>query len=264
VGLEAATNGVSVVARFLSDRLSDQSLRVSDALKGAADRAWRTLETGAGGRNGRDGRGPGRRPGRFASRCGCSCWRRSVTAGPRRSGVRAAVPGGAPRGRPACSTATPTRKKLAARLGDLTRFGEPTALLASQWALADELAADLNGSGFPTLAVFVALRPTSDPSSAPLLLWLCGTTSGGRSRTTEAVPGLAFAQLERIGKAQEDGAAQLAGLMSRYVERLAVEGHCANHAGRGARTEGRAGGRAWKRNPSPTPPKEGRGSGTGL
>src|SRR3954447_2302649 len=44
VGLDAATNGLSVVARFLSDRLSDQSLRVSDALKGAADRAWRTLE----------------------------------------------------------------------------------------------------------------------------------------------------------------------------------------------------------------------------
>src|SRR5205823_5043256 len=44
VGLSAAGDGLSVVARFLSDRLSDQSLRVSDALKAAADRAWRTLE----------------------------------------------------------------------------------------------------------------------------------------------------------------------------------------------------------------------------
>ena len=32
--------------------------------------------------------------------------------------------------------------------------------------------------------------------------------------------GLAFAQLERIGKSQEDNAAALAELMSRYVERL--------------------------------------------
>src|SRR5439155_12649703 len=44
VGLSAAGDGVSAVARFLAERLSDQSRRVADALKDAADRAWRALE----------------------------------------------------------------------------------------------------------------------------------------------------------------------------------------------------------------------------
>src|SRR5262249_39585440 len=59
--------------------------------------------------------------------------------------------------------------KLAHGLGDLTPFGEPTALLAAQWKVADELAADLHAGGYPTLAAFVALRPAGDPTAAPLL-----------------------------------------------------------------------------------------------
>jgi hypothetical protein len=110
---------------------------------------------------------------------------------------------------------------LAERLGDLTRFGEPMALLAAQWKLADELADDLQAEGYPTLGAFVALRPAGDPSAAPLL---AVAVRYYFRRAVEEDPklfqGLAFAQLERIGKAQEDGAAQLAELMSRYVERL--------------------------------------------
>jgi hypothetical protein len=43
-GLGVADESLSAVARFLSDRLSDQSLRVVEALRGAANRAWRALE----------------------------------------------------------------------------------------------------------------------------------------------------------------------------------------------------------------------------
>jgi hypothetical protein len=222
VGLSAAGDGLSVVARFLSDRLSDQSLRVSDALKGAADRAWRTLELALAGESvvavadraddrafreqvrlfllaaQCDGRATADRE--FVPRC--------------LEELRAARAAGVLEG-----DADPA--KLADRLGDLTRFGEPTALLSAQWALADELAADLRSSGFPTLAAFVTLRPSSDPSAAPLL---AVAVRYYFRRAVENDPklfqGLAFAQLERIGKAQEDGAAQLAELMSRYVERL--------------------------------------------
>src|SRR5438270_4790366 len=49
VGLAEAGAGLSVVVRFLSDRLSDHSLRVVDALKGSADKAWRALEHALGG-----------------------------------------------------------------------------------------------------------------------------------------------------------------------------------------------------------------------
>ncbi|HEX4611135.1 MAG TPA: WD40 repeat domain-containing protein, partial [Urbifossiella sp.] len=75
--------------------------------------------------------------------------------------------------------------------------------------------------GYPALAALVALRPASDPTAAPLL---AVAVRYYFRRSVEEDPklfqGLAFAQLERLGKAQEDGAAQLAALMSRYVERL--------------------------------------------
>jgi len=191
VGLSAAGDGMSVVARFLSDRLSDHSLRVSDALKGAADRAWRALELAL----------AGEPVVAVADRADDRAFREQVRLFLIHAGSN---------GR--CG---------AERLGDLTRFGDPTALLAAQWTLADELASDLKAGGFPTLAAFVALRPAADPSAAPLL---AVAVRYYFRRAVEDDPklfaGLAFAQLERIGKAQEDGAAQLAELMSRYVERL--------------------------------------------
>ncbi|MDB5309719.1 MAG: domain, G-beta repeat [Gemmataceae bacterium] len=222
-GLSAAGEGLAAVAKFLADRLSDQSLRVADALRESADRAWQTLELALAGEslvsaadrgddrafreqvrlfllNARfDGRAAGDRD--FVPRCLAE--------------LRAAKAAGVLNG----EDVDPV--KLAERLGDLTRFGEPTALLAAQWQLADELASDLNTGGFPTLATFITLRPAADESAAPLL---AVAVRYYFRRAVEDDPklfqGLAFAQLERIGKVQEDSAAQLAALMSRYVERL--------------------------------------------
>src|SRR5262249_14015496 len=107
---------------------------------------------------------------------------------------------------------------LAQRLGDLTRFGDPAQQVAAQWSLADELASDFTSRGFTSLAAFVTLRPHGDPTAVPLL---AVAVRFHFRRAVEEDPrlfqGLAFAQLERIGKAQEDGAAALAELMSRYV-----------------------------------------------
>jgi len=137
-GLEAATNG-RLGGRPVPLR---PALRPEPAgvgrLKGAADRAWRTLELALAGET----------VVTVADRADDRAFREQVRlfllaaqcdGRPRPIGSSCRGAWGAPRGRPACSTATPTRRKLAARLGDLTRFGEPTALLASQWALADEL-----------------------------------------------------------------------------------------------------------------------------
>jgi hypothetical protein len=222
IGLEEAAAGTAAVTRFLAARLSDQSLHVTEALGRASDQAWRTLELALAGESlatladraddrafreqvrlfllnaqfdGRADRDP-----EFVPRC--------LTE------LRAARDSGALGG-----TADPT--VLATRLGDLTRFGDPAALVASQWALADELAADLTGRGLAALAAFVTLRPRGDASAVPLL---AVAVRFHFRRAVEDDPrlfqGLAFAQLERLGKAQEDGAAALAELMSRYVERL--------------------------------------------
>jgi hypothetical protein len=221
-GLEAAAGGSAAVTRFLAARLSDQSLRVTAALGHAADQAWRALELALAGESlasaadraddrafreqvrlfllnaqfdGRADRAPD-----FVPRCLAE--------------LRAARAGGALGG-----AADPDA--LAARLGDLTRFGDPAALVAAQWAVADELAADFAARGFAALAAFVALRPPGDPAAVPLL---AVAVRFYFRRAVEDDPHLfqvlTFSQLERIGRAQEDGAAALAELMSRYVERL--------------------------------------------
>jgi hypothetical protein len=44
IGFETVGHGVTAVARFLSDRVSDRSLRVVNALTESSNQAWRTLE----------------------------------------------------------------------------------------------------------------------------------------------------------------------------------------------------------------------------
>lgn len=221
-GGSAGADGIGAVARFLSDRLSDQSLRVGDALTTSADRAWTTLEVALAGDGVRN----------VADRADDKAFREQV----RLFVLNAQIDGRAERDPefvPRCLSelraARGTRalsgeydaKSLAAGLGDLTRFDEPTALLAAQWAVTDEMATDLRAGGYPSLAAFVTLRPASDPTAAPLLAVAMRYYF---RRAVEDDPrlfqGLAFAQLERLGKAQEDGAVQLAQMMSRYVERL--------------------------------------------
>ncbi|HYH69533.1 MAG TPA: WD40 repeat domain-containing protein [Urbifossiella sp.] len=221
-GVAVAAEGASAVARFLADRLSDQSLRVAAALRDAADRAWTTLDRALAGESALA----------VADRAEDRAFReqlRLFVLAAQTDGRATADPGFVPR----CRTELTAAKAagllagdadpvaLADGLGTLTRFDEPTALLAAQWGVADALAADLHGEGYPALGALVALRPAADPTAAPLL---AVAVRYYFRRSVEEDPrlfqGLAFAQLERLGKAQEDGAAQLAALMGRYVERL--------------------------------------------
>ncbi|QDU20379.1 WD40 repeat domain-containing protein [Urbifossiella limnaea] len=221
-GVAVAAESASAVARFLSDRLSDQSLRVADALRDAADRAWATLDRALAGDSALA----------VADRAEDRAFReqlRLFVLAAQTDGRATADPTFVPRCRTELTAARAAGLlagdadpvALADGLGTLTRFDEPTALLAAQWGVADALAADLHAEGFPSLASLVALRPPSDPTAAPLL---AVAVRYYFRRSVEDDPklfqGLAFAQLERLGKAQEDGAAQLAALMARYVERL--------------------------------------------
>jgi len=221
-GVAIAAEGASAVARFLADRLSDQSLRVAAALRDAADRAWTTLDRALAGESAVA----------VIDRAEDRAFReqlRLFVLSAQTDGRATADPGFVPRCRAELTAAKAAGLlagdadpvALAEGLGTLTRFDEPTALLAAQWGVADLLAADLHTEGYPALAALVALRPAADPTAAPLL---AVAVRYYFRRSVEEDPrlfqGLAFAQLERLGKAQEDGAAQLAALMARYVERL--------------------------------------------
>jgi WD40 repeat protein len=225
VGLATVGDGVSVVARFLTDRMSDQSLRVVSALSTASDQAWRTLELALSGES----------LVTVADRADDKAFREQIRLFVLSAQFDKRIPAKLQDRDLAshCLTELQAAREsgllngdtdpatIASRLGDLTRFADPAGLVAAQWTLADELAADLHASGYPTLATFLTLRPASDSTAIPLL---AVAVRYHFRRAVEDDPrlfqGLAFAQLERIGKAQEDGAATLAELMSRYVDRL--------------------------------------------
>ncbi len=103
---------------------------------------------------------------------------------------------------------------LADELGDLTRFGSPAALMENQWALADEIATDLRARGFVALASFLALRPDADgePLLAVAVRYYFRLAVEDDPRLFQ---GLAFAQLERIGRSQDDTTTALAGVAAR-------------------------------------------------
>ncbi|HEX4610566.1 MAG TPA: hypothetical protein VH092_20420, partial [Urbifossiella sp.] len=129
-GVAAAAEGASAVARFLADRLSDQSLRVADALRGAADQAWTTLDRALAGESALA----------VTDRAEDRVFREQVrlfVLSAQTDGRATADPGFVPRCR-----AELTRAKaagllagdadpaaLAEGLGNLTRYDEPTALL---------------------------------------------------------------------------------------------------------------------------------------
>ncbi len=201
-GMAAVAEGATAVTRFLTARLTDQSLRVTEALATASDRAWRSLELAIAGESLLS----------LTDRAEDKAFRAQVRLvllntdldGARcLEELRTARAGGAFGG-----TADPVA--LATRLGDLTRFGDPAALVSAQWAVADELAADLAARGFGALAAFLALRPKGDPAAAPLLAVAVRFHFG---RMVEDDPrlfqGLTFAQLDRIGRAQDDVLARI-------------------------------------------------------
>ncbi len=217
-GLSALGEGAAAVSRFISERVNDQSLRVVEALANASAQAWRTLEVAL----------VGESIATALDRADDKAFREQV----RLFLLNAQFDGRAASDRDfvaRCLAELQTARSGGAlagdvdpsKFGDLTRFADPAGLLAAEWKVADELALDLRAGGYPTLAVFLTLRPVSDPHAVPLL---AVAVRHHFRRTIEDDPklfqGLAFAQLERIGKAQEQGTAQLAELMSRYVERL--------------------------------------------
>lgn len=218
IGLAAVGDGVSSVVRFLADRVSDQSLRVVAALGDASERAWRTLEVALAGESLANAADRGEDKA-FREQVRLFVLKAQIDG--RAAGGRDFVPSCLAELRAARAAGLLTGQFEPAQHGDLTRFADPAGLLAAEWKVADEMAHDLRARGFPALAEFLTLRPASDPAAVPLL---AVAVRHHFRRAVEEDPklfqGLAFAQLERLGKAQEDATAQLAGLMARYVERL--------------------------------------------
>lgn len=211
-GAAALSEGASAAGRALTERFTDHSLRATDALARASDRAWRALERALAGES----------VSTVADRADDRAFREQVRLFLRGAGLDAT--GFAPRCLDELRAARASGAlggaadpgAVADRLGDLTRFSDPAAVVREQWALADEIAADLRARGFEALAALLALRPPGEPDADPLL---AVAVRYHFRRAVEEDPrlfqGLAFSQLEHIGRAQEDTHAALAGVMTR-------------------------------------------------
>jgi tetratricopeptide (TPR) repeat protein len=217
LGLQFADDSAAAIVGFLAERLGDPSLKLPRALHRSAERAWRGLEIAVAGE-------------------GLLSWldrgdERAFRDQVRRYLGAAPLPAAPAEFRRACARELKAARKagalapaelkpddLARAAAPLARFGDPVGVLQAEWRLMDGLAAEVRAAGWPALADFLALRPGD---GEPLL------GMGVRyffRREVEADPalfrGLAFAQLERLDAAQEEGFASLADVLADRADRL--------------------------------------------
>lgn len=215
-GAAALSECAAAAGRTLTERFTDHSLRATDALARASDRAWRALE----------GALRGESVLTLADRADDRAFREQVrqfVLNARRHGG-ASAPDFAPRCLAELRAARASGAldgaadpgAITERLGDLTHFSDPAAVVREQWELADEIATELRARGFGALAVFITLRPPEGAGADPLL---AVAVRYYFRRAVEEDPrlfqGLTFSQLERLGRSQEDAVAVLAGVSAR-------------------------------------------------
>ena len=223
VGVPEGGNTAVAVALFLKERFTDHSQRLSAALLGANQRAWKALELALVGDS-------------LLERCKAATARIEDKAFARQ--VRAfldatPLPEHADMNefRPKCLGELRAARKaglltmgdlppgaLAEQAGAFARFSDPQSLLDGEWRVVQGMALTLKEAGYMHLALLLTQRP---PQGTSLLV------SGARyffRRAIEDDPklaqGLAFSQMERLSKTQEEGFASLAAAMTQQGQRL--------------------------------------------
>ena len=219
LGLEDAAESINGAVAFLTERFTDQSRRLPDALERAGDRSWRCLEIALAGE---------------------SLWTCLDRAEDRafRDQVRALLQGeDFPRIKEDFRRRCLAELRAARKAGRLTakgvpaadlarqtaafaRFAQPAALLDAEWQALAGMGAALHQAGYPTLAKLVAHRP-AQAANAPLL---AVAVRYFFRREVEADPeqfrGLSLERLDQLSRAQEAGFAALAVALEAQRERL--------------------------------------------
>jgi hypothetical protein len=223
IGLVAAGEVTERVFNVLVRRFSDHSLKLVKALETANDRAWQTLTISLAGDT-------------FFSRCRVllapreeQAFRTQVRAlleqiGPKESGEAAAY-------RQTCLRELKAARKaghlqdgfdaqaLAREAGNLARFGEPDRLLEAERSIVNDLADDLDRQGYVNVSRYLSL--TTSASGATLLCTAVRYFFRREIETDqELFQGLAFAQLEKLDQAQQEGFGALGDLLQQHGARL--------------------------------------------
>jgi tetratricopeptide (TPR) repeat protein len=224
VGVKEGGDVAVAVAAFLNERFTDHSQRLTAALQNANERAWKSLELSLAGES-------------FWERCKSSVARAEDKAFARQ--VRAfldATPLPEPSGNPAfrqqcledlraarkeglLTGGTFQPRQLAEQTANFVRFTDPQRLLEAEWQVVKDMAQQLKQAGKANLSWLLSQRP---PQGTHILV--AGVRYFFRRAVEEdqkLFQGLAFSQLERLGKQQEEGFAALAAVMTQQGQRLA-------------------------------------------
>src|SRR5262249_36109634 len=169
VGLEAGAAAGDAVVRFLGDRFSDHSARLTTALQTANAHAWRSLEVALAGESWWDRvkSALGRREDQ-AFREQVQAFLRAAPLPGHDAGFRRRRADERRAARKRGALAGPLdAAALARRAGAFARFDDPTALLDAEWAAVGDVAGAVHELGFASLSQLLALRTGGD---VPLLV----------------------------------------------------------------------------------------------
>ncbi|MFO0879210.1 MAG: protein kinase [Gemmataceae bacterium] len=224
VGWATAGPAVESTVLFLTDRFRDHSTELTTALERASANSWRSMEVALAGRGWWDRC-------KLALASGDSQALRTQVDAFLQAHPLDGVGGFGPDFRGQCLAQLHAARKaglldrgrldsqdLARRLGDLSRFGDPTALVHAEFRVLDEIAEGLRREGYDALAAFLALRPAEGP---PLLVAaLRFFFQRELERNPRLFQGLAYARLDSLAEGQRLGFAGLAEALDRHGAQL--------------------------------------------
>jgi hypothetical protein len=224
IGFEAGAAAADAAIKFLGNRFTDHSQRLSAALEKASASAWRAFEVALAGDS-------------WWDRVKLTLARREDTAFREQVGafLRATPLGGLPQHGPefrqqalrdlraagkagvlAAGKVDPAA--LAQRGGQFARFADPQALLDAEWQAVDEVTASLRQAGFSALAHFLSLRPHGDQSMLVVAVrYFFRREVEGDPQLSAA---LSFTQMEKLGQMQEAGYDALHTALQKHGDRL--------------------------------------------
>jgi serine/threonine protein kinase len=224
-GIGGAGGGAGeAVVKFLSQRFSDHSKRLTRALERSHERAWRAVEVAMAGNSWWE------RCQRVLTTTQERAFREQVQAFLKANPLDGAD-GFGPDFRAQCVAqlqaarkaglfrqAPPPPDVLARHVGDLTRFSDPLAILQAERGSVGQVAAVLRQHGYNALATFLELRPASGP---PVLAAAVRYFFHRElERDEELFRGLAYARLESLAEGQTAGFDSLAEALDKHGERL--------------------------------------------
>jgi WD40 repeat protein len=212
VGFQLGEAGLDGVAGFLSERFTDHSQRLPEALRKANERAWTTLEVAL----------EGESVWRILDRADDKALRQQVRTFLDNTPL-AGLPGHGDEFRQQCLRELRAARQagllvgggldlaqLAQQTAGFARFADPQELLTAEWQAIDHLAGELRQAGHATLAYFVALRTGSGDQPPLLIAAVRYFFRREVERDAQLFQGLAWANLEALRQQQDVGFAALA------------------------------------------------------